>query len=384
VWLRGQNVGATPAVVPGLLPGRADLQVECAAGQAGRVHRVNFRAGRNLVTIDTRFEQAVQTSGRLRLAYASPRELAAHRVDDALTIGRAVGVAELLLVSLDDERAAAVVERIDVARGVVRGRASIGLRGGALEARELAAARQALAAESPAAIGGAALAEDVASSSRDAALAAPVVAAPRSGEGGAVGGAVSAVTPSAEARDDDGTPRGARLVAGVALGVIGAGGLAGGWVFYGVSRADLARLRAAFAGDPDFDARASAFDDATLLTYALGVPGGVLLTAAVPLLLPASEGVPWWSWSLGALGVAGVAVGGWALAQEGTADGVNADGSIRLRRTASLGVMLGLSALPLLAVPLTHGIRALGAGETAQAEVSIAAGGAVFRVGGTW
>jgi hypothetical protein len=381
VWLRGQNVGITPAVVPGLLPGRADLQVECAAGQAGRVHRVNFRAGRNLVTIDTRFEQAVQTSGRLRLAYASPRELAAHRAEDALTIGRAVGVAELLLVSLDDERAAALIERIDVARGVVRGRASIGLRGGALEPQGLAAARAALAGDVRVEALPIAPSDDEARALRVA----EADTAPRSGEGGARGGLAATATTSEQGPgDDDGAPRGARLVAGVVLGVLGAGGLAGGWAFHAVSRAELARLRAAFVGDPDFDARAAAFDDATTLSYALGVPGGALLTASVPLLLPEAEGVPWWSWALGGVGVAGIAVGGWALAQEGTADGMNADGSIRLRRTASLGVMLGMSALPLLAVPLTHGIRALGAGDSAQAEVSVAAGGAVLRVGGTW
>jgi len=382
VWLRGQNVGVTPAVVPGLLPGRADLQVECAAGQAGRVHRVNFRAGRNLITIDTRFEAAVQTNGRVRLAYASARELAAHRLEDALTIGRAVGVADVLLVSLDEERAAALVERVDVARGVVRGRASIGLRSGTLAAGELAAARRAL---SDTASG---VSTPIARSAADATgpgeTSARVDAtAPRSGEGGALGGDASAPSPD-EARGDDGAPRGARLGVGVVLAALGASGLVGGWASFGVSRGELARLRSVSSDDADFAARAAAFDEATTLTYALGVPGGALLTAAVPLLLPEREGVPWWSWGLGGLGVAGVAVGGWALAQEGTVDGTNADGSLRLRRTASLGVTLGMSALPLLAVPLTHAIRALTDDDAAQAEVAVASGSVALRVGGAW
>ncbi len=389
VWLRGQNVGATPAVVPGLLPGRADLQVECAAGHAGRVHRVNFRAGRNLVTIDTRFEEVVRTRGRLRLVYESPRELAAHRVEDALTVGRAAGVSDVLLVTLDDERPAAIVERLEVARGRVAGRAMIALRGGALDAVDLAAARVALTDGARAAGPEEGAARPVSADVPrvDVAIAASAAderTPPRSGEGGAVGAPDASPTTARDAGAPSHGGGGARAIVGAVVGAVGAVGLAGGWAFYVVGRADLAQLNAAFATDPDFAARQAAFEDATRLTYLLGVPGGALLTAAVPLLLPDADGVPGWSWGLGGLGVAGLAVGGWVWSREGSADGTNADGSIRLRRTASLGALLGASALPLLAVPLTHAIRALGAGDDAEAGVTVAAGGLTLHIGGAW
>lgn len=379
VWLRGQNVGTTPAIVPGLLPGRADLQVECDAGKAGRVHRANFRSGRNLITLDTRFEDVVRTEGRVRLVYSAPADVEAHRVEDALTVGRAVGVSDVLLVTLDDERAAAVLERIDVQRGIVRARAMVSLSAGRLDEAELAAARVALenptrstqaTAAAPAARGAAPLGPTAPSAP------APETTAPRSGEGDPTAAHAPAPQPSsAPSPGGSDTP-----VLGIVLAAAGVAGLAGGWALYANSRGELAHLNTAAPFDPDYAQRQAAYDDSRAYVYALGAPGGALLTLAMPFLLPSAARAAWWSYVAGGVGLAGVGLAAWQWAIDGTCV---TTACARRNLTLDRGSMLGLSAAPLVAIPLTYLVRSLSGADEVQAAVRADASEVSVTVGGT-
>jgi hypothetical protein len=367
VWLRGQNVGTTPAVVPGLLPGRADLQVECVAGQAGRVHRADFRSGRNLITIDTRFEDVIRTEGRVRLVYSEPADVEAHRVEDAVTVGRAIGVADVLLVTLDDERAAAVLERVDTQRGAVRARATVSLRGGRLDEEELAAARIALEnAPRP---------EPVVARAELRRAAPRRVAAPRSGQGGA--------TPAldAERREPapDASAEGGVPVLGIVLTAAGVAGIAGGWALFANSRSELDRLNVALPSDPDYAQRQDDYDSSRVTVYALGAPGGALLTLAIPFLLPTSDGVPSWAYAAGGLGLVGAGLAAWQWAIDGSCLGSACE---RRDLTFDRGSLLGLSALPLLAIPLTYAVRSLARTDDVHAEVRADSSGVTLTVGG--
>ncbi len=362
VWLRGQNVGTTPAVVPGLLPGRADLQVECDAGHAGRVHRVNFRSGRNLITIDTRFEDVVRTDARVRLVYSEPADVAEHRVEDALTIGRAVAVTDVLLVTLDDERAAVVLERVDVQRGAVRARATVSLSGGRLDEEELAAARVRLEnAPRPAQV------VRRTDTRRDG------PSAPRSGEGS---GSVGEDTDAGGSRSGAGVP-----VLGIALGAAGIAGVAGGWALFASSRSELDRLNAAVPGDPDYQQRQDDYDGSRLYVYALGAPGSALLTLAMPFLLPSVDGVPWWSFVAGGVGLVGIGLAGWQWAIDSTCIGELCE---RRNLTLDRGSMFAFIAVPLLAIPITYAVRSLTNDDGARADVQASAAGVTVSVGGVF
>lgn len=368
VWLRGQNVGTTPAVVPGLLPGRADLQVECDAGHAGRVHRVNFRSGRNLITIDTRFEDVVRTDARVRLVYSEPADVRAHRVEDALTIGRAVAVTDVLLVTLDDERAAVVLERVDVQRGAVRASATVSVSGGRLDEEELAAARVRLEnAPRPAQV----------VRRTDTRRAGP--AGPRSGEGG---GNAGLGEDDERADDAGGSSRGGGVpVLGIALSAAGIAGIAGGWALFASSRGELDRLNASVPGDPDYQQRQDDYDGSRLYVYALGAPGSALLTLAMPFLLPSAKGVPWWSFVAGGIGLVGIGLASWQWAIDRTCIGTMCE---RRNLTFDRGSMFAFTAVPLLAIPITYAVRSLIHDDGARAEVQASAAGVTVSVGGVF
>jgi hypothetical protein len=363
------------------LPGKADLQVECTDGEAGRVHRVEFRSGRNLVTIDTRFERVIRTTGRLRLVYPDSDALAAQRVEDAVTVGRAVGVGDVVIASLA-EGGRLLLERVDVERGRLRGRALLTLTGGhGIDDAEAARASQELdAAPRP---------EPARPDTRNRPAAAGSVA------DGVARERAAGPSESGTGRDDELDPSeergeqprgvGGTTLGGVVLGGVGAVGLGAGWVFYALARDRLAVLRDTNPLDVRLPMRQDAYDEARLFTYLTGGAGALALTVALPLLVPRDEGVPPWAWVAGGVGAVGLGLGVYFLATDGQYD----PATMRVSATADLGAMFALTSTPLLGVPITYLVRtALGPSTSANVEpvatLDGRAQGLILRIGGVF
>jgi hypothetical protein len=99
------------------------------------------------------------------------------------------------------------------------------------------------------------------------------------------------------------------------------------------------------------------YDQASKLRW-LGVAGPVLTAAAVPLLVRPRAHVPWWSWTLGAVGVALSGVGTWQLVEDGDCDLEDTQGRCVGRQDSLVrGALILGAAAPLLTLPLTHLLR---------------------------
>jgi hypothetical protein len=137
------------------------------------------------------------------------------------------------------------------------------------------------------------------------------------------------------------------------LAALGAGLYAAGWGLD--ARAHNLNGELVDASDAQRSSLQSDYNQARSLRW-MGLGGGVLTTAAVPLLTRSQPSVPWWSWSLGGAAVALVGVGIWQVAQDGKCNLHDADSGECVGRddTAARGALFLSAAAPLLAVPLTH------------------------------
>ena len=98
------------------------------------------------------------------------------------------------------------------------------------------------------------------------------------------------------------------------------------------------------------------------------VVGGALTTAAMPMLLPYRAKTPWWAWLSGGLGVAATVV---SIVSGATADATPAGSSncqlvtnvgvaqtcVDRKRSIDRAVVLGMTAAPLLTIPLVYIFR---------------------------
>jgi hypothetical protein len=87
----------------------------------------------------------------------------------------------------------------------------------------------------------------------------------------------------------------------------------------------------------------------------LGVGGGALMAAAVPMLrIDLQHGVPWWSYALGAGGAGLAVLGGVQLAKDGSCELYKGDSCYARHDTLGRGMLLLSAAAPLLTFPITH------------------------------
>lgn len=129
------------------------------------------------------------------------------------------------------------------------------------------------------------------------------------------------------------------------------------------------------------------YDRAARLRW-LGLGGGGLLTAAVPLLrVDVSRGVPWWSYALGGVGAALATWGVLELVRDGECEGqLTGGGCSHARESAGKGGLLLAGAAPLLALPLDHllewrlGVRRA----PARARLTLSGDRVLVSVGGTF
>jgi hypothetical protein len=293
--------------------------------------------------VDLRFERVVHSDGSLRIQYRDSREEEASQLRDGLSVAKIVGGTDLLLV-----------------RQVARGRIAM-QRYGVDQERLLAEVT--LAATK--------------ASSDEIRAAAHALATHRSGD---IVAEAEPAAPAVVARVERPS-----LYPGIALtvGTVGAYGLAwGAYVQAMRYRREVSDLNGCMLDGGDGGlceqnfASYEALVDASLV---IGVFGAALGIATAPAVLPEHDGVPLWSWFAGAAGAGAVAVGAvlWSESQEcefGACDSSAPD--------ASLGQLLMLHGPPLLAIPITYGVRALLHSDDVAARAAIGPDGAhVFVTG---
>lgn len=333
VRVNGVLLGRTPLEMKGLYPGETRVQVECEPEARGRVHPVSLSRGRSTLFVVNRFDRAIRTAPVVHLQYAEPGTQA-QRARDARELARALPAAAVVLASAPAETV--------------------------LELRLISGTRQNTAFARVAAKNGVVEPSDVrkgvatllAGECRDVTGDAPVRLDCATGE--------LLSDERTREREAQRRPPAGQFVAGLSLASVGTASLLAG---YG-----LLIKRATAGGDwvddpGTLDAQTKWLNLGTGVIVA-GSAGSALLITAMPLALPYKRKTPWWAWLSGGAGL-GFAASALALAL--TADpkpaspcSVNnldpAPCVDRAKRT-DLALMLGVTAAPLLTIPLVYLLR---------------------------
>jgi hypothetical protein len=365
VRVNGVMLGETPFEIRDLFPGRYRIQVECEPDRPGRVHTADVITGPTEVFVDLRFDRAIETDPGLQLHYVSRSDQEKHRVSDAEEIAKAVPASALLLMSTPTPD---VIE-LELYRGapvtrVALARITTGPRGPSRGDIALAAR---------------ALLHDMCTDLTGAQpVTIPCVGRElQVGEGG----------PSEDVRLSNRRPRG-QFISGLTLAGVGAASLITGYA--------LLAPRASVAGDWVRGLDATGMSDTSTQQKWLSMGTGIIATssigaaalvAALPLALPERAKTPWWAWLSGGLGVGAVVASGYLAStvndqpspntscSSNSVSPVDARACIKRGERTSLAVLLGVTAAPLLTMPLVYLIR--------PNEKSVAASVEVLRAGAT-
>lgn len=351
--LNGVLLGETPVTIGDVFPGKYRVQVECDPAERGRVHLVTVGAGSAARLVDTRFDAVLVSRPSLQLHYAKRTDVSKYEVADARRVAREVTADELVLLGVAD--GVMTLRRIDA-----RDSGSNAF---------LAATRVAVA--------------DVGPSDTDlASVAAALVAGectdftpgtPAPLECGRAPAAASATASVARGRSEGRRPRG-QFIAGMTLVGVGLAGLATGYALL-IPRSSagedwIARVDAdATSGAPqatDTSAQQRWFNLRGGIIASASVGSAALITA-MPLALPNRDKTPWWAWVSGGVGLG---LGAFSIAYGVTADpepsascsSATVDPSVpRACATrgdqTSVALLTGLTAMPLITMPLVYLLR---------------------------
>jgi hypothetical protein len=365
VRVNGVLLGETPFEIRDLFPGQYRVQVECEPDHHGRSHIADVIAGPTEVFVDLRFDRAIETEPGLYLRYASPSDEEKHRVSDAQEIAEVVPASALLLLSAPTPD---VIE-LELHRGtpmvrVALARIPAGPQGPSRG--DIALAARTLVHDQCTDLTGA------------QPVAIPCVARDvEVAEGG----------PSEEVQLTDRRPRG-QFISGVTLAGLGAASLITGYA--------LLAPRASVAEDWVQGLDATGMSDTSTQQKWLSMGTGIIaassigaaaLVTAMPLALPERAKTPWWAWLSGGLGVGAVVASGYLASTVNdqpspntscSSDSVtpaDARACVRRGERSNLAVLLGVTAAPLLTMPLVYLIR--------PNDKSVAANVEVLRAGAT-
>lgn len=364
--LNGVLVGKTPIELTGLYPGEYRAQLECQAELEGRVHVVDVPAGGTSLFIFDRFDRAVRSSPFLHLQYEEQPDSKQITVD-ARQVARALPAVAVVVASMPNAETLELrlVSPTQLESTLVRVEtASTG------PTRSLADGVSAL------------LARRCTDLTGDEAVAIDCY----SGE--PVEGRVDEATVADTKRPSRRRPRG-QFVSGLTLVSLGSASLLS---TYGVL---IARKR---AGDDWIDEPNSLGSQDQWLRLgtgliATGAGGAGLAVAGMPLLLPERRRTPWWAWLSGGLGL--VATAG-AIASAATAapkpdrscaiNGPDPTPCVDRERDTDRAFVLGMTAAPLLTVPLVYLLRRGGNEPRTAVQPALAAGreGALVSVRGAF
>lgn len=348
IRVNGRRIGQTPWARVPLPPGAYVTQIECRADHAGRLHHVQVAGDApTRIVIHARLSETLQTRPALALLYPSQEELALHLAEDVATIARVVG-ATRVLAAVDD-------------------------------GRSLVVRAFAVSAEGPMLVGSSPVPEPIDSvHSREA------VAAVLSGR--RLDAPIAGEVPDEEVRQPavrSHGPNVASIVVGSLIGLAGAAGLGVGWYYWLELEATYARYDVATPMSLNFITLQRDMNSLRWGVLGAGAGGGLLLTIAVPFLLPEEDGVPWWSFVFAGAGAAVAAVGIWQMTEPGVEVGPTSD-TVRNTEPIFLGGLLLSHAVPFLSVPLVYLVRDASGDPGAGASVSVDADRAELRVWGSF
>jgi PEGA domain len=345
VYVNGRHLGTTPFSLDHAAAGEYRVQVECGAAP-GRVHTVLLGDQPAALRVDLELDRALRDGGRVALVYADDARLRARAEAHAGALGRALRVDTVLVVTPRGEQV--IVSQLGVAQARLSGRTV--LPASAFEVpgdARVAGALDALAA-------GKLDPEPEPVSAQGAVVEAqPVATAPEPRP------SVEVAAPALPALEAPSHPLRPWRIAAASSAVAGLGLLVTGALFDRSYRDAAGQLEAINNDDTTEVVSAGPlnedYDRGRDLRW-LALPGGVLLTAAVPLArIDVSAGVPWWSYGAGAAGL-GLAV--WGVvesAQHGSCSRRNNEQVCIVHEVSgSKGRVLFAAAAPLLALPITH------------------------------
>jgi hypothetical protein len=374
-YVNGRNLGPTPKELSRLSPGEYRIQVECEQGVMGRVHRVVLSTNRVVMKVDTRYDRTIETLFDASLKYASSSEERRYLARDAVETGRIIGAGDVVVAWRRSGPGAASAEvqldRYRVADGVQLAsvRLPVDAEAATLPESLLARARAALekpesvdlTGHEPRTIAQPALAPRSPRASPDASVEASVEQAPL---------LASSTSPvDAPVRDEASHSRATVQIAALAAGGAGLAAHVAGWVLYGRLAATQSDYADALNANPDPMTRTTAELNAlrdidgldTAPPIVLGI-GAALSAASVPLWLPDAEGMPWWSWTSGGVGVALAAAGTVLTVSAAGCDVDRYDRCTDPALATGIGPLLLMQSVPLLVVPVVQALRA-GGGE---------------------
>jgi len=362
--VNGVPMGETPLEVSHLFPGQYRVQVECEPNRPGRVHTAEVGSELTEVFVDLRFDGVVQTRPILQLHYASSSNEEQYRDADTAQITKVVPADAILVMSMPD---GGVVE-LDL------------LTGSPPERKALARVRSGPSGPTRGDIALAALAL-IDEKCIDLTTLPPVMLS-------CAEGAVVAEAPPDDGRPAARRPRG-QFISGLTLVGIGSAGLLTGYALLGPrARAGEDWVNALDAGTSSASLQQKWYNLGNGI-IATSSAGAAALVAAMPLALPNRTKTPWWAWLSGGLGVGlaafSIAYGVGAEPEPATScsslitDAAEARTCVKRVERISVAVLTGVTAAPLLTIPLVYLFRPTDANITPGVEVSRSGGYASVR-----
>ncbi len=366
VRVNGVMLGETPLELRQLLPAKYRVQVECEPARRGRVHIADVTSASSSLFVDLRFDRSIATRPLLQLRYSDPSEEKEHRHGDAAQIGKAVPASAFVLVS----KAADVVE---------------------IELVDGESSSQRAFARVPA--------DDRGPSRGDIALAVGALL-----DGKCMDFTGSEAVPMR--CDDDETPRVAQalpaedwpaqrpprgqFIAGLSLASVGSAALITGYALRApAAKAGEDWVTTIRAGASTVAAQEKWLNLNTTIIAISSVGAGTLV-AAMPLVLPKRDKVPWAAWLSGGLGLG---LAGFSIAWAVTADSepaagcstaglgeADAIGCVNRSDQLSWAILAGVTAAPLLTIPLVYLLRPKE--KNVQANLQVRRGGGFLAVTG--
>lgn len=334
--VNGAPEGETPVQLKDLYPGRYLVQVECEKDIPSSVHVADVPQGSTSIFVFDRFDRSVQTAPLLYLRYQDPPELS-RLARDAREVARALPAAAVVLASATsaDVLELRVVSRTQIEPALAR-----------IPISSMTAANDAVTD---------ALAALLAGECWDFTHDEPLQLDCRTGKPRIAAGAKMVREKPARVH----SPRG-QFISGLTLASAGTASLLAG---YGV----LIGRRAAgdnWLGDPgSLDAHSKWLNLGTGLIIS-GSTGSAMLVTAMPLVLPYKSKTPWWAWLSGGLGL-GFAASSIAFAvtadskpaQSCSINNLNPEPCTSRAKQTDLALILGVTAAPLLTMPLVYLFR---------------------------
>ncbi|MGB8331514.1 MAG: PEGA domain-containing protein [Polyangiales bacterium] len=364
--INGLPMGETPVEVHHLFPGQYRVQVECEPDRDARAHATEVDGEPTAVFVDVRFDGIVQTHPMLGLRYASVSDEEQFRDGDAAQIAKTVPGDRIVLMSMTETGAL----QLDLLTGTPLRRSALAR----IPAGPVGPTRGDIAAAARTLVDGQCM---------DLATVPPTSLACEDGTA-LVEGTSKTARPAAR------RPRG-QLISGLTLVGAGSASLLTGYVLLG----PRARVSEDWVDSLDAGGQGSASAQQKWFNMGTGIlatsaSGAAALVAAMPLALPNRAKTPWWGWFSGGLGVGfaafsiayGVTTG---PAPEPSCSSLVVDASdartcVKHAERVSLSVLTGVTAAPLLTIPLVYLLRRSKAKMEPSVELSRAGG--YLSVGG--